>query len=71
MDRPPVLIVDGTIGGKCGDVTGRAAGQRMIRVIEVRLLPPKHHLLKSEHEHEKWERYKPTDNTMHILRGHQ
>jgi hypothetical protein len=31
----PRLVADGAARGKCGVVTGRTAGQRMIGVVEV------------------------------------
>jgi hypothetical protein len=59
---------DATKGIYWGD-TRHAAGRQMIEADEVRLLSPKHHLLKSEQELEKQERCEPMDNA--ILRGHQ
>jgi hypothetical protein len=46
----PTLIDDGTTRVRCGGVTGHAADRQMIRVVEVRLLPPIKHLLSSATE---------------------
>jgi hypothetical protein len=43
--RSPALTVGNAARGKCEDVIRRAADQQTIRVVEVRRLPPKHHLL--------------------------
>jgi hypothetical protein len=40
-----MLTVNGATRVRCRAVTGRSADQRMLKVTEVRLLPPRNHLL--------------------------
>jgi hypothetical protein len=68
--RSPALAADGTTRGKCRDVTRCLADQCTIGVVEVRLLPTKHHFSNFGQEREKRERHKLTDNTVCILSGH-
>jgi hypothetical protein len=71
MAMSPTLTVDDTTRGRHRDVAICAAGRQMIRIDEVQLLSPQHHLLKSKKEQEKREQYKSIYNAMLIPRGHQ
>jgi hypothetical protein len=66
-----VLVDDGATRGKCRGINGHAVDRRMIGVVEVRILPPKHHLLSSGMEIGEAEATPATNNFMCIPRGHR
>jgi hypothetical protein len=43
----PMLTTNGIARVGCGGVTGHVADRRTIKIVEVRLLPPRNHLLSS------------------------
>jgi hypothetical protein len=69
--RSPALVVDNTIKGRHGGITGHAADRRAIETNEAQLLTLRHHFLKLEQIQVKQVWHKQMINAICILGGHQ